>query len=302
MQKHIVMRNSLLAGLILMLLSCDGKKHEYDASGSFEAEATIISAEASGVIKEFNVEEGKLLRSGERIGFIDSTQLFLRKKQLESQVTSTLTQRPNIKAQIAVLRVQLASAQREQKRISNLLAAGAATQKQMDDMNSQVDLARKQLEAQQSSLNITSRSITEQTSPLQIQVAQLDDQLTKCRLVNPINGTVLTKYATVNEMAISGKPLYKIADLSTIIFRAYITGDQLPGVKLNQTVTVLVDDGDNKYREFKGVVTWISDQAEFTPKTIQTKQERANLVYAMKIKVVNDGTLKIGMYGEVKLH
>jgi HlyD family secretion protein len=198
------------------------------------------------------------------------------------------------------LEVQLSSAEREQKRISNLLVANAATQKQMDDANAQVDMVRKQLAAQKSALGITTTSINEQTSPLRIQIAQLEDQLTKCRIVNPITGTVLTTYAEAMEMTNSGKPLYKIADLSNIILRAYITGTQLPQVKLNQKVQVLVDNGPDDYRALEGVVTWVSDKAEFTPKTIQTKEERANLVYALKVRVKNDGSLKIGMYAEVK--
>jgi HlyD family secretion protein len=302
MQHHLQakQRTPLILLVTALLLSSCGQNNDFDASGAFEAEETIISAEASGTIKQFTVEEGEALQAGQLIGYIDSTQLFLKKKQIESQIRSTLSQKPDIGAQIAALQVQLATAEREQKRISNLLAANAATQKQMDDANAQVEVVKKQVAAQQSSLGITSVSITEQTSPLRIQIAQLEDQLAKCRIINPINGTVLTKYAEEQEMAVSGKPLYKIADLSQIMLRAYVTGSQLPNLKLNQKVTVLVDDGPDKYREVPGVITWISDKAEFTPKTIQTKEERANLVYATKIKVTNDGSLKIGMYAEVK--
>jgi HlyD family secretion protein len=284
----------------LMLSSCNSHDDEFDASGSFEAEETIIAAEASGTIQQFDVEEGQVLKAGQVLGFIDSTQLYLKRRQLESQIKSTLSQKPNINTQIAALQVQLKSTEREQQRVSNLLKAGAATQKQMDDMNAQVDMLKRQLDAQRSSLGITSGSITEQTSPLKIQIEQTQDQLSKCRIINPVNGTVLTKYAEPKEMASPGKPLYKIADLSTIILRAYITGDQLVKVKLNQKVKVLVDDGPDKYKTYEGIVTWISDKAEFTPKTIQTKEERANLVYASKIKVKNDGLLKLGMYAEVK--
>jgi HlyD family secretion protein len=284
----------------LMLASCNSHDNEFDASGSFEAEETIIAAEASGTIQQFDLEEGQVLKAGQFLGYIDSTQLYLKRKQLESQIKSTLSQKPNINTQIAALQVQLKSAEREQQRISNLLKAGAATQKQMDDMNAQVDMLKRQLDAQRSSLGITSGSITEQTSPLKIQIEQTQDQLSRCRIINPVNGTVLTKYAEAKEMASPGKPLYKIADLSTVILRAYITGDQLAKVKLNQKVKVLVDDGPDKYKTYEGIVTWISDKAEFTPKTIQTKEERANLVYASKIKVKNDGSLKLGMYAEVK--
>lgn len=284
----------------ITLLSCNGNEDEFDASGTFETEETIISAEASGTILKFDVEEGQTLKAGDRVGFIDSVQTFLKKKQLESQIQSTLSQRPDIAAQIAALEVQLKAAEKEQLRLSNLVKAGAATQKQLDDINANVDTLRKQLAAQRSSLNITSNSITKQASPLQVQIEQTEDQLAKCRIINPINGTVLTKYVEVNEMASPGKPLYKIADLSTMLLRAYITGGQLSQIKLNQKVKVLVDDGPDQYKTLEGTVTWISDKSEFTPKTIQTKEERANLVYATKIKVVNDGSIKVGMYAEVK--
>src|SRR5688572_16578118 len=192
-------RTPLILVVTALLLSSCAPDNNFDASGAFEAEETIISAEASGTIKQFTVEEGEALQAGQVIGYIDSTQLFLKKKQLESQIRSTLSQKPDISAQIAALQVQLATAEREQKRISNLLAANAATQKQMDDANAQVEIVKKQLAAQQSSLGITSASITEQTSPLRIQIAQLEDQLAKCRIINPINGTVLTKYAEQQE-------------------------------------------------------------------------------------------------------
>lgn len=285
---------------VVILLSCNGNDDEFDASGTFETEETIISAEASGTILKFDVEEGLTLKAGKRVGFIDSVQIFLKKKQLESQIQSTLSQRPDIAAQIAAQEVQLKATEREQLRISNLVKAGAATQKQLDDINANVESLKKQIAAQRSSLSITSNSITKQASPLQVQIEQTEDQLVKCRIINPVNGTVLTKYVEVNEMASPGKPLYKIADLSTMLLRAYITGNQLPRLKLNQKVKVLVDDGPDKYKTLEGIVTWISDKSEFTPKTIQTKEERANLVYATKIKVVNDGSIKIGMYAEVK--
>lgn len=285
---------------VVTFLSCNGSEDEFDASGTFETEETIISAEASGTILKFDVEEGLTLKAGERVGFIDSVQTFLKKKQLESQIQSTLSQRPDIASQIASLEVQLKATEREQQRISNLVEAGAATQKQLDDINANVESLKKQVAAQRSSLSITSNSITKQVSPLQVQIEQTEDQLAKCRIVNPVNGTVLTKYVEVNEMASPGKPLYKIADLSTMLLRAYITGSQLSQLKLNQKVKVLVDDGPDTYKTLEGIVTWISDKSEFTPKTIQTKEERANLVYATKIKVVNDGSIKVGMYGEVK--
>lgn len=293
-------RIAVILSVMFAITACDSGQDKFDASGTFEADEVIISAETSGTILQFDVEEGQALEAGQYLGYIDTTQLHLRKKQLESQVRSVLSQRPDIASQLAALEVQLRSSEREQKRISNLVQAGAATPKQLDDVNSQVETVRKQIAAQESSLGITSRSILEQASPLRIQIAQVEDQLVKSRIINPIAGTVLTKYAEAHEMVGPGKALYRIADMSSLTLRAYITGDQLPKLKLNQKATVLIDDGPDEYRSVDGVVTWISDKAEFTPKTIQTKDERANLVYAIKLKVKNDGALKIGMYGEVK--
>jgi len=294
------MKNILFISTTLLLASCSGNTNRYDASGTFEATETIVSAEASGVIKAFNIEEGEVLQAGQYIGGIDSVQLYLNKKQLQAQIQAVLSKRPDVATQLAALQEQLKQAHREQQRITNLLKADAATQKQLDDANAQVAIINKQIEGQRSSLRITSASLSEETLPLTVQIEQLNDQLEKCRIVNPVSGTVLTKYAEPNEMASNGKPLYKIADLSQIILRAYITGSQFAQVKLNQPVQVLVDAKDGEYTTYTGTVVWISDKAEFTPKTIQTKDERANLVYATKIKVKNDGKLKIGMYGEVK--
>ncbi len=285
---------------LFAIASCNRNDNEFDASGTFESEETIISAEAAGTIKQFDVEEGQTLKAGEVIGYIDSTQLYLKKKQIQAQMAATLSQRPDISKQVAALQEQMKGAEREQKRVTNLLKSDAATQKQLDDVNTQIDVIGKQISALESSLDITTASISKGSVPLQIQIEQLNDQLDKCRLVNPIDGTVLTKYAEANEVAAPGKPLYKIADMSSLLLRAYITSDQLSNLKLSQTVAVFTDDGKDKYKQYKGKVSWISDKAEFTPKTIQTKDERANLVYAVKIRVKNDGLLKLGMYAEVK--
>lgn len=286
----------------LLLASCTDDRSGYDASGTFEAVETIISAEASGVIQELNVQEGQLVQTGQMVGYIDSTQLHLKKRQLQAQIGAVLSRKPNVAIQLAALQEQLHQAIREQQRIANMAEADAATPKQLDDANAQVAVIKKQIAAQRSSLGITASSLTEEASPLEIQIAQLEDQLAKSHIVNPLEGTVLVKYAEANETAIVGKPLYKIADLSSIILRAYVTGPQFTQIKLHQQVTVLVDDAAGKYREYEGIVEWISDKAEFTPKTIQTKDERENLVYATKIRVKNDGLLKIGMYGEVRFN
>lgn len=285
----------------LFLISCGPEEQAYDASGTFEAVETIVSAEANGTIKALNLEEGQVLKAGETVGYIDSTQLYLKKKQLQAQITAILGKKPDVSAQVAAYREQLKQALRERQRIANLLKADAATPKQLDDANAQVAIIKKQIAAQESALGITSSSLNKETLALSIQIEQLNDQLSKSRIVNETAGTVLVKYAEVNEMATIGKPLYKVSDLSYIILRAYITGNQLPAVKPGQKVEVLVDDADGRYKSYQGMVEWISDKAEFTPKTIQTKDERANLVYAVKIRVKNDGYLKIGMYGEVRL-
>ncbi len=291
-----------LAMLILTgLLSCNRNEAQYDASGTFEAVETIVSAQASGTIKELNIEEGQVLKAGQTIGYIDSIQLYLKKQQLLAQVKATLSTKPDIAAQTAALQEQLRQAYREQKRTVNLLKSDAATQKQLDDANTQVDVVKKQISALQSSLGITSASLNDQAKPLNVQIQQINDQLAKSRIINQVNGTVLTKYAEVNEVTDIGKPIYKIAELNTIILRAYITGNQIAHIRVGQQVKVLVDDTKDTYKTYTGIIEWVSNKAEFTPKTIQTKDERANLVYAVKIRVKNDGLLKIGMYGEVKL-
>ena len=296
MKKKLI--NAVLAGLTMIAASC-GNERKFDASGSFEAVEVIISAEANGTIKEFAIEEGQTLQAGQYVGYIDSIQLFLKKKQLESQMEALLAKKPNIGIQLSALQEQLKTAEVEQKRLASLVKSDAATTKQLDDINAQIEIIKKQIDAQKSTLVISSEGINKDILPLEVQVEQLNDQLQKCRIVNPLNGTVLTKYAEQNEMAVAGKALYKIADLSTIILRAYISANQLPQVKINQQVKVYTDDGSGGFREDEGTITWISDKAEFTPKTIQTKEERANMVYAIKIKMKNDGTYKIGMYGEI---
>lgn len=291
----------MLAAGVLFFLSCNKDQDNYDASGSFEAEETIISAEASGALKAFNIEEGQMLEAGQIVGYIDSVQLHLKKKQLEAQLAALLSKKPDISIQLSALQQRLKAAEKEQVRMVNLVQGDAATPKQLDDINAQVTVLKKQIEAQRSSLTIANKGINKEAVPLQLQVEQLEDALGKCRIVNPIQGTVLTKYAEAHEVVANGKPLYKIADLSGIILRAYVTANQLTQIRLNQKVTVWTDEGNGKanFHKSEGVITWISDQAEFTPKTVQTKDERANLVYAIKIKVKNDGLYKIGMYGEV---
>lgn len=289
-----------VAAIFTILVACSGNKNSFDASGTFEAVETVISAEATGTIKELNLEEGQSLKAGTFVGYVDSLQLYLKKKQLDAQIGALLSKRPNVSVQLASLQSQLKTAEKEKARFTNLVKADAATQKQLDDINAQIDVIQSQIEAQRSSLDISRQGFNKDTNPLVAQVQQTNDQLAKCKIINPLNGTVLIKYAEANEMTSTGKPLYKIADLSTLTLRVYISGNQLPQVKLNQKVKVNTDDGKGGYKETEGAITWISDKAEFTPKTIQTKDERANMVYAIKVKVLNDGSYKIGMYGEIK--
>jgi len=293
-------RISLLALAALLWLSSCTPKSQFDASGTFETEETIISAEATGRIKQFDVEEGQTLKAGQYVGFIDTAQLYFNKQNLLAQIQAGLSKRPDIAAQVAALKVQLENAQHEQTRISNLVKADAATQKQLDDQTFMVSQIQKEIDAQLSTLDISTQSINKETVPLHALIDQMNDQLKKCYLINPINGTVLSKYARLDEEATPGKPLYKIADVSSLLLRAYVTDDQFTQIKLGQKIRVFIDSTAGKYKEYEGVVTWISDKAEFTPKTIQTKDERANLVWATKITVKNDGYLKIGMYADIK--
>lgn len=285
---------------VAIVASCKKTEKNYDASGSFEAEETIISSEATGTIKEFTISESQELKAGQTIGYIDSTQLYLKKKLLLASINAVLSKRPDVALQLGALEEQLKTAEKEKQRMTSLVSSGAGTQKQLDDVLAQINVINKQKEALQSSLKITANGITQETQPLYVQIEQLNDQITKCKIINPVNGTVLAKYVEANEVAAPGKPLYKIADLSEIILRAYISGSQLSQIKLSQQLKVFVDDGAENYKEYAGEIIWISEKAEFTPKTIMTKDERSNLVYAIKIRVKNDGFLKLGMYGEVK--
>lgn len=296
------MKYILFFPILLMAFTACKEKPGFDATGTFEADATIISAKANGEIMQFNLEEGDTLQPGQFLGYIDSTQAYLHIKQLLAQSGATLSKRPDIQKQTAALKEQLRHSIHEKDRLTKLVAADAATQKQLDDAEAQIKVIQRQISGQKSALETTTSSIRKATTPIAVQVAAAEDLLANCRLTNPIRGTVLTKYAMVHEIATMGKPLYKIANLDTLILRAYITEDQLVTLKLGQRAKVSVDDGKGAFREYQGTINWISDQAEFTPKTIQTKEERADLVYAVKLRIKNDGYLKIGMYAEVNFN
>lgn len=323
--------NKIILSLISISLitACKSGKDDFDATGVFEATETIISSESNGKILTFNIEEGSVLTAGQQVGTIDCLNLGLQKAQVEASMDA-LAQKQNDagpqtqilkeqlisqNAQIATQREQLRVMDKERARLQNLVKAEAIPSKQLDDVTGQMDILKKQIAAmeaqtavvkqqiksQEQQVGIQNRGILSEKKPLQERIAQIQDQMNRCTITNPINGTVLTKYAETNEVTGMGKPLYKIADLSAMVLRAYISGDQLSKFKTGQSVKVFIDNGKDEYKELSGVVEWIATKAEFTPKTIQTKDERANLVYATKIKVKNDGFLKIGMYGEVKL-
>ena len=291
-----------LCSLLALFSACGNGAPKYDATGTFETTEVLVSAEASGRLLYFDIEEGMLLKAGEEVGVVDTVQLYLKKLQLEASIKSVEEQRPDILKQVAATKEQISAAGRERNRVANLLKVGAANQKQLDDAEDQLEVLRKQLVAQNSTLSNSHQSLTWQSSSVGIQVAQVEDQLKKCHITSPITGTVLAKYAEAGELTAMGTPLFKVADTEQMYLRAYITSEQLSQVKLGQKVTVFSDYGTDEHKQYPGVVTWISDTSEFTPKTILTKNERANLVYAVKIAVHNDGLLKIGMYGGVEFN
>lgn len=305
---------AIIPALLLFLFACNQNKIQTDASGVFESDEVIVSAEQSGKILSFPIREGDTLRRGAIAGQIDMSNTILQKQQVQATIealhkktTNPQPQTELIKKQLAVQESQLAQQQRERTRTANLLKADAATQKQLDDIDAQIDqlqkqiaVSRQQIALDNSNIATQNRTIFSEQDPLEKSVAQIQDQIDKGQIVNPLTGTVLTKYALEGEMTTTGKALYKIANLDTLTLRAYVTNTQLSTVRLGQTVKVYIDEGAKNYKEYPGQVTWISDKSEFTPKTIQTKDERADLVYAVKIRVKNDGYLKLGMYGEVK--
>lgn len=293
------MKQIIQLGLMLLMFSACGRGDvNFDATGTFEATEILVSSEVNGKIMELNIEEGNRLDAGAPVGYIDSMQLYLKKMQLSAGLRSVDVRKPDIRKQIAALEQQIATARTEQQRMENLVKAKAGNQKQVDDIANNIKYLQKQLDAQYSTLNKTTGAANAEAESIQYQIMQLDDQLQKSRIVNPQAGTVLVKYAEPGEVTAAGKPLYKLADTDLLYLRAYITANQLSLLKQGQTVRVFADYGDSDRREYPGTITWISDKSEFTPKGIQTKDERANLVYAIKIAVKNDGFLKIGQYGE----
>ena len=294
------MKKVIYIAMALLAISCT-KEAEFDAQGTFEATEVVVSSEATGRILNFDIEEGMAIAANQAVGTIDSLQLHLQRKQLVAQQSALLTSRPDVKKQVASLREQIAKQKTELRRVDNMLSDGAATQKQKDDIEAQIKILEGQLEATLSTLDKNTSTINDNSVALEAQIAALDDRISKCSILSPVGGTVLVKYAEAGELASVGKPLMKIADLGNIYLRAYFTSDQLANIKLGDEVKVVADFGGEERYDYTGRVAWISSESEFTPKTIQTKDSRANLVYAVKIAVENDGRLKIGLAGEVVL-
>jgi HlyD family secretion protein len=291
----------LLFAVLFLLSGCGKKKGNYDASGSFEATEVLVSSQVAGQVMTLNIEEGQSLKANEEIGYVDTVQLYLKRKQLLAGMKAVDSRSYNISLQIASLKQQIEKQQTELERFRNLLKSNAATQKQVDDIQSSIDVLQRQLAAQTESLQSANKSISAESMGIQAQVEQIDDMIRKSIISSPINGIVLEKYVEAGEIVGQGKALFKIADLDRIFLRAYITADQLNQLKLNREVSVFADFGKKEMKQYTGTIIWISDKAEFTPRTILTKDERANLVYAIKIAVKNDGYLKIGMYGEMRI-
>lgn len=288
-----------LAGTALVMVACGGNEKAYDATGTFEATETTMYAEQSGALLTFTINEGDEVAQGAEVGLTDSTQTWLKIQQLEATKEVYQSQKPDKERQIAVTRQQLAKALREQQRYKELVADGAAPSKMLDDATSQVQVLQKQLDAQVSTLDTQLSTLNSQLSTADVQIQQLRDMLRKCHIMAPTKGTVLEKYVERGEFVTVGKPLFKLADTQDMYLRAYVTSAQLRDIKLGQQVKVFADYGDQQKKEYKGTVSWISSRSEFTPKTILTDDERADLVYAVKIAVKNNGYIKIGMYGEV---
>ncbi len=285
---------------LLTMVAC-GRGNDFDATGTFEATEVVVSAEAAGRILSFDAEEGDAVQAGRQIGAIDTVQLYLQKLQLERLRASVISNRPDIRKQAAALREQIAKQEIERSRVVNLLKDGAATTKQLDDIDASLKVLNGQLEALLSTLGNNTAAIDENSSALELQIAQIEDRLMKSRIASPISGTVLAKYSEQGELAAVGRPLMKVADMENVYLRAYFTSDQLSSLKIGQEVTVTADFGGDEQIDYPGRITWIASESEFTPKNIQTKSSRASLVYAVKIAVKNDGRLKLGLYGEVKL-
>lgn len=292
----------IMAAGLVVLAGCGNNEKAYDATGTFEATEVTVAAEQSGALMMFDVNEGDEVALGKEVGLIDTTQIWLKIQQSKATKDVYQSQKPNMEAQIAATRQQLAKARQDQQRYKELVADGAAPSKMLDDATNQVQVLQKQLEAQISSLSTNTNALNKQMAATDVQTSQLQDLLQKCHIVTPIKGIVLEKYVERGEFVGVGKPLFKMADTEQMLIRAYVTSAQLKDVKVGQQAKVFADYGDGQRKEYDGTVTWISSKSEFTPKTILTDDERADLVYAIKVSIKNDGFVKIGMYGEIKFN
>ena len=295
-------KNIIIAVAALMTVACGNNKKEYDATGTFEATEVTVAAEQSGTLMVFDINEGDEIALGKEVGLIDTTQIWLKIQQVGATKAVYQSQKPDMEKQIAATRQQLTKARQDQQRYKELVADGASPSKMLDDATNQVEVLQKQLDAQISSLNTNTNALNKQMAATDIQVSQLKDQLQKCHITTPIKGTVLEKYVERGEFVAIGKPLFKMADTEQMFIRAYVTSSQLQTVKIGQKAKVFADYGEGQKKEYEGTVSWISSRSEFTPKTILTDDERADLVYALKVAIRNDGYVKIGMYGEVKFN
>ncbi len=294
------MKKMILMALISVLLfSCSSKDDVSDAYGNFESDEIIVSSEAMGVVSEINLEEGKSVKQNELIAIIDTVQLSLKREQLLASMNAINSKVQKISPQLDVLEKRKANLIREKNRFEKLLKENAATQKQVDDISGEMDVVEKQIEATLSSMTTQNSGLLSEREPLKIQIQQIEDQIKKCSIKSPINGIILSKFVNKGEFAVVGKPITKIADLNNMTLRVYISGSQLANVKIGQKVKVLFDKNEKENQNIEGEISWISEKAEFTPKIIQTKEERVNLVYAVKVSVKNDGRIKIGMPGEI---
>ena len=286
--------------LVLLAASCVEGNKAYDASGVFESTEVTVSAEGNGKILSLDLQEGDRLEAGQIVGCIDTVQLHLSEVQLEASRRAVGSGRLDISRQIAALERQIGKQRQELDRFTKLEKAGASNRKQVEDIQAQIETLERQLAAQKESLNSSNRNVSGQADALEAQIEQIRDRIRKCVITSPVAGTVLAKYSEAGEFAALGRALFKVADIDNIRLRAYITADQLTSLKLGQQVRVFADQGSSGRKEYAGTLIWISDKAEFTPKSIQTRDERANLVYAVKIAVENDGLIKLGMYGDIK--
>jgi len=299
------MKNQGILSVIMLLglsvfTSCTSQRDDFDATGTFEATEVVISSEAGGRIIALNIHEGDALVGGGEYGLVDTVQLSLKKAQLYAGIAAARSRMQDMETQTAPVREQISVLKKERERVMNLIAANVANTKQLDDINSNISIQGKQLAALEKTILQANEAIEAETASLNTQIAQIEDLISRSRIVSPLDGVVLAKYSQQGELTSMGKPLFKVADIDNMYLRAYITAGQLTDIRLGQQVKVFADSGEKGRKEYSGTVAWISDKAEFTPKTIQTRDERANLVYAVKIAFHNDGYVKIGMYGDVK--